>query len=346
MFSPELAARLRELRIAGHPRSLTQATIGRALGVSVALISAWEHGRVPQLEYLDAYARLFAGKQATNGTQLRVPEADQMSDGERADYDEIRRELVALRSGAATGSGQTATSPLQFPPGEAITIVCSELPAKLRAKLPNTDALDPDFVESYKYADLDPLIALLPFVQKLNHTSTVKISTSGKLSNDDLSNHLITLGGLDFNALTEEALKFLSAFPVDQLPRYSYEDIGGFVVYDGDRPTTHRPRLVDNGGRKVLAEDVAHFLRTPNPHNHQRTLTSFNGMYSRGSLGSVRALTDPTIGQRNSEYVADRFGDADTYSIVCRVRIFANKIVVPDWTLPDVRLHEWTDAVR
>lgn len=96
----------------------------------------------------------------------------------------------------------------------------------------------------------------------------------------------------------------------------------------------------------MLAEDVAHFLRTRNPHNRQRTLTSFNGMFSRGSLGVVRALTDPTIRTRNASYVADRFGEAETYSVVCRVRIFANKIVVPDWTQPDVRLHEWTDAVR
>lgn len=163
-----------KLRIAGLPRrSLTQAAVGRALGVRVATISSWEHGRVPQAQFLDLYARVFAVDQPANGHQLRVPATGQMSAGELARFQGIRSALLALRDGA-----EPAPNPLLFPPGEAITIVCSELPSSLRSRLPNSDALDPDFVESYKYADLDALIELLPFVQRQNHESTVKVGTT------------------------------------------------------------------------------------------------------------------------------------------------------------------------
>jgi hypothetical protein len=68
-------------------------------------------------------------------------------------------------------------------------------------------------------------------------------------------------------------------------------------------------------------------------------------MYSRGSYGVVRALTDPKIQERNAAYINRRFSSADTYSIVSRVKIVANEVVVPDWTLDEIRLHEWPEAV-
>ena len=37
---------------------------------------------------------------------------------------------------------------------------------------------------------------------------------------------------------------------------------------------------------------MAHFYRSPNPFNHKRTVTVLNGMFSRGTLGAVRALTE------------------------------------------------------
>ena len=69
----------------------------------------------------------------------------------------------------------------------------------------------------------------------------------------------------------------------------------------------------------------------------------FNGMYSRGSFGAVRALTHPDFQERNAAYISRRFPDADTYSVVSRVKIVANEVVVPDWTADNVRLHEWPE---
>ena len=96
--------------------------------------------------------------------------------------------------------------------------------------------------------------------------------------------------------------------------------------------------------QQVLKEDVALFLRTSNPFNRERTATLCNGLFARGTLGVARALIEPKIRERNLAYLAERFADEETYSILCRVKVVANKIVVPDWTLDEIRLHEWPEA--
>jgi transcriptional regulator with XRE-family HTH domain len=345
-----LARRLRELRAGGRQgQPLTQLKLSRALGVSVPLISSWEHGTVPPADRLDAYARFFASSRPEPDGRPQVPSVNQLDEAEQATYRALRDEFRALRN-RADGSAETpvtpeVVSPLQFPPGEAITIVCSELPERLRRQFGYASAHDPDFVESYKYADLDALIELLPFVRWLNPTNPITVGIPRELSNDDLTAHLIALGGVDFNEVTEAALTDLTQVPVKQLKRPSEEDAGGFSVgVESGRRVEFQPKLRREEGKTTLKEDVAHFLRAPNPYNRFRTLTFFNGMYSRGSYGVVRALTDPKIQERNAAFVASRFRDADTYSIVCRVKIVANEVVVPDWTADEIRLHEWPEA--
>ena len=64
---------------------------------------------------------------------------------------------------------------------------------------------------------------------------------------------------------------------VCQRNRDTGEDLGGFVVTD------------ENGEQR----DVVYFYRGPNPYYSERTVTLFKGNFARGTLGSVRALTDP-----------------------------------------------------
>lgn len=336
-----LADRLKQLRVAGWPGApLTQPALSKALGVSVPLISSWEHGKVPPAERLAAYARLFAGSPQDAGAPLRVPEPAELTAAQHAAYTALRQELLSLTG--KPDSSAVAPNPLRFPPGEAITIVCSELPMQLRSRSGYVEVHDPDYVKSYQYADLDALIELLPNLKGMNPTNPITVGISRELGTDDLTAHVIALGGVDFNEVTEAVLSDLTQVPVQQLFRPTDADTGGFSITtaDGGR-VEHRPRLRQTGERATLSEDVAHFLRAPNPYNRARTLTSFNGSYSRGSYGAVRALTDPTIQDRNAGYIADRFPGADTYSIVCRVKIVANEVVVPDWTVDDCRLHEW-----
>jgi hypothetical protein len=67
-------------------------------------------------------------------------------------------------------------------------------------------------------------------------------------------------------------------------------------------------------------------------------------MYGRGTLGAVRALTDIRFRDRNSAYLRERFGAAESFSIISRVPVVAGMGLTPDWTVADNRLHEWPEA--
>ncbi|MCO8273238.1 helix-turn-helix transcriptional regulator [Actinoplanes sp. TRM 88003] len=333
-----LAERLRELR-----GQLTQLALGRVLGVSVPLISSWERGAVPPPERLNDYARYFA--QAKPGPKL--PRLGELSGDEHQAYEKLRRDLNRLRG--SVEDEPEVPHPLRFPPGQAITIVSSELPGFIREQFGDVSKPQgPDYVDAYKYADLDALIELLSFVRGMNPSNPTLVGVPRELSTDDLTAaHLIVLGGVDFNEVTEAVMDDLSHVPVKQLRRATFQDTGAFSVAWADgRRSEFVPKLLPDQHGTSLREDVAQYLRAPNPYNRERTLSFFNGMYSRGSYGVVRALTDPEIHRRNATYVDRRFRGADTYSIVCRVKIVANEVVVPDWTVDDIRLHEWPEVER
>lgn len=359
MTRPEdaLATCLRDLRTTSE---LTQKDVARALGVSVPLLSSWENGNAtPPMPRLDAYARLFAldapDPAPPPGTRPRpsLPAVAALTGSELVRYRTLLGEMIRMRGeigaggggvGGGGGGGEPALvwappHPLRFPAGQAITIVCSELPVERRSAIGYADPQTPDFVESYKYADLDALIALLPHIGALSPGSEITVGTWATLSPDDLTAHLIALGGVDFNMLMRETLRMLTEVPVSQLGRTTDDDIGGFRIRD--TPTGKARQVQPKFDNDRLVEDVAHFLRAPNPFNRERTITFFGGMYSRGSLGVVRALTEPKLKERNADYLARRFGDTPTYSIVTRVSILVDEVIVPDWTQPESRLHEW-----
>ena len=156
---------------------------------------------------------------------------------------------------------------------------------------------------------------------------------------DDYTAHLVLLGGVDWNIVTRDLLDRLD-IPVQQVSGEPDSHIAYYEVVKGRR-RQFRAVLATSGSRPVLLEDVAHFFRAPNPFNIKRTLTMCNGMYGRGTLGAVRALTDARFRDRNEEYLRKRFGASDTASILARVRIVNGKVVTPDWTRADTRLHEW-----
>jgi len=115
----------------------------------------------------------------------------------------------------------------------------------------------------------------------------------------------------------------------------------------GDQPGSYPPVIDQIDGQDVLLEDVGYFCRGPNPFNRQTTVTVCNGMFSRGVLGAVRTLTDRQFRDDNVEYLSRTFGDHDSYSILFRVPIINQRVVVtPDWTAPGTVLHTWSEKTE
>jgi hypothetical protein len=230
----------------------------------------------------------------------------------------------------------------RFWPGERITIVCGQLPEEMLKKIPYTDPLDPDFIELYRYSDPAALIELFGHLRAANPTSRVEYRGADQLSSDDYTGHLVSLGGVDWNAATSSALERLQ-LPVLQINDWDKEGGAYFEVTEDDgRKVAHHPRLEESGGRKILREDVALFARAVSPFNQERFLTICNGMYGRGVYGAVRALTDERFRDRNMEYIQSRFATSDAFCILTRVTVENTVTLTPDWTLPETRLFEWS----
>jgi transcriptional regulator with XRE-family HTH domain len=353
-----MARRLRALRLEEWPGvTVTQPQLAAALGVSPPLISAWENEEKPTLvppQRLVAVARFFASQRSLNGKRARLLEDRDMTADERMRRDQLQTELMMLHEAAraqVTGSFPVVApvagplgGPLQFPVDQDITIVCAPLPPDMRLQMPYNDPDEPDYVESWIYADPDALIELHGHVRASNPQSQVRIRRANNLRRDDLTTHLLLIGGVDWNGLTQNLLDVLPV-PVSQTPREDEEatDEGGFWVGEGTARRVVNPVVDVRGNRRTLREDVAHLFRGPNPFNRKRTVTMFNGAFGRGTYGAVRILTDFRFRDRNADYLTQRFSSG-TYSILARVQVVMREVVTPDLTVEETRLHEWPDA--
>ncbi|HKS44893.1 MAG TPA: helix-turn-helix transcriptional regulator [Amycolatopsis sp.] len=341
-----LARRLKALREEHWPdRGITQLQLAQAFGgrkpLSVSLISSWEslvQPVVPPVNRLSAYATFFATERSVGQESYRVLPVSQLSSEELARREELLRELRGLRSGALQ-EADPVTSLWHFPDLHTVTIVCAQLPVELRMDHSYTDRDSPDYVELYTYADLDALIELYGHIRAFNPPIQVNFRTAQDLMPDDYTTHLVLLGGVDWNVVTKDLLDRVE-LPVSQVARAEKSDIGGFEVFpDSGKPELFTPRLDRNG---YLIEDVAHFYRDRNPYNLKRTVTICNGMFGRGTLGAVRALTDARFRDRNTGYIRRRFGNAEAFSVLTRISVVRGQVLTPDWTLPESVLHEWS----
>ena len=334
-----LAQRLRSLRTASWPDiKVTQPQLARALRVSVPLISSWESAtqpKVPPVLRLEAYATLFCTPRSLQQGELRL--LDRLNADERATQELLRKELLSLRR-AALRQPEPPEEPVEFghdfwhfPDRNPITLICAKLPDDLLARMPYVHFDDPDYIELYTYADLDALFELHGHVRAVNPGSEVRRRHTKEIQPDDLTTHLVLLGGIDWNDVTTELLEHLGP-PVEQVSNWDDDD--GVYFSAGGRQFA--PRLLE--GR--LQEDVALFFRGPNPLNRERSLTICNGMYGRGTLGAVRALTDRRFRDRNAAYLRERFGDP-TYAVLTRVAVLNGAVVTPDWSQEESRLYEW-----
>jgi transcriptional regulator with XRE-family HTH domain len=355
-----LARRLRALREESWPgRKITQPELAQALRVSVPLISSWESlttPRIPPLPRLQTYAALFATERSFSEGPGQVIAPQDMSGEELQVMNELEQELVHMR-GSAMGAGPAVPAepdrdqevteslrkgPWYYPDGKRVVIVCARWPSKMMKEIPYTDVTDPDYVERLTFSELDALFELHGHLRAANPGSEVHLRGSDTLAADDYTSHLVTLGGIDWNAVTSSALRKLD-LPVRQVAKWNEEGGQYFEVTESGSTIQHGPVLDKSGDRTILREDVALFARAVNPDNRRRYITICNGMYGRGTYGVVRALTDANFRDRNAEYLLSRFGDSSkSYCILTRVPIAPNgQTLTPDWTTGDYTLFEW-----
>jgi hypothetical protein len=204
-------------------------------------------------------------------------------------------------------------------------------------QMPYTDPADPDYIRLYTFADIDSLVELYGHVRANNPRSAVRYTSDEVLHEEQYRSHLAILGGVDWNPTTRYILD-QTGIPVRQLPREKPADRGGFKA--GGQ--VFQPVVRRNATEELLIEDVCHIVRVINPYDDRRTVTVCNGSYGRGTLAAVLAFTDERTKDENDNYLAARFPDRRTFSIVARVRMVGGRTARP-LTLsdPDTVLHAW-----
>jgi transcriptional regulator with XRE-family HTH domain len=348
-----LARRLRELR---QSRKLTQGEVAHALfpdeRVAISTLSAWENVRTPTLpprNRLSAYAQFFATGQSLEGIPHLVP-LEELSPEEHEARNELERELFRLRD-ADAGEVSSPRQSWRFEDGAPITIICSDLAESDIQLGPLSDMDNPNYTELFAYADLDALMALYGHLSSRNPDAEIRFRRASQATADDLTSHLVLLGGIAWNDVTRR-LNDSVGLPVRQVRDEKISSGEIFEIVGGrNHEERYTPRwLDDDPGTSekpgILLEDVGMLARLPNPFNVHRTLTYCSGIHSRGVLGAVRCLTDVTVRDTNECYLEETFLGSDRFIILMRVPVVGSRTISPSLSNPQAVLFHWPGDSR
>jgi hypothetical protein len=345
-----LAQCLRDLRERRWPEAgLTQAALAMALGsearLSPATVSSWESAVAPKLpprSRLLTYARFFATHRSIEEDRPRLLPLEDLTDDERDAYEALETELLGLRDAAKGPSVRdevAVTRSWHFSDMGPVTLICAQLPKAQTGSL--ADPADPNYTELLSYADLDALMELHGHIRAENPAMGVFFKLSPNVLPDDLSGHVVLLGGIAWNDKTQR-LSEMTSQPVRQIEDPEVQTGEIFVVARNGIEERFLPKWGDDGS--VLIEDVGLLVRTRNPLNSNRSLTICNGIHSRGVLGSVRAITDERLRDSNERYIVENFADPSNFAILMRVAVIAGQAMTPDFHAPDCVLYQWPEA--
>ena len=336
-----LARTLRDLRESTWPdHELTQSQLASALSsegrVAAATLSSWESlttPKTPPIVRISAYARFFCTERSLEGGPHLIRE-DELSPDELGRFQKLESKLLELLNPEDRQVRRT----FKFDAGPVI-VICPDVPPEVRGPL--ADVKNPNFTKMQQYGDLDALMELYGHLCTENPNLDVfhRLASEAVYS-DDLSSHVVLLGGIGWNKVTRHIQSVISQVPITQTAVDDLKDGDIFRVKTADGTRSFYPEYADLGGGKELIADVAYVARLRNPFRINRSLTICNGIFSRGVLGAVRCLTDPRVREENEKYLAGRFTDGE-FAMLLRVPVVDNKTLAPDLQDPETRLYEW-----
>jgi transcriptional regulator with XRE-family HTH domain len=337
-----LAERLRALR---DQKRLTQKQLAKVLGgsesISIATVSLWENpssDRLPPVQRLEAYARLFCTSRSFDGGRPRLLESDELTEQERDRERELYDELVSLRERAQSTStlatAKGARSALwHFEDPIAVSIVCS-------------DAVDPplyakpshlNYSAYARYADLDSLIAVYGQVKADNPARMVRILPTERLVRDFALNHLIYIGG----AASDAASLFAQDIPLPTAEEIPGTDPVTYLLRCSVGEETHEFRSVwDDEGN--LVQDVGLIARVPHSIIPGGTVTLLSGITSRGVHGAALSFVDLHVRETNERYLETAFGNAESFCILMNIPVQNDIALPPNLWRENTRLYEWS----
>ena len=337
---------------------------------------------VPGEDRLLAYALLFADDNPGLDGGGSLPDEAELTIPQEERRRQLIGELFALREFAQRGVGGTApgTGALGgrlwfFPEGARIRIITTPMFQPVLERIPYADPWHPNYMAALHDADRDAAMELFGHIRAENPTADVRCLTADKAGRDDLTGFVVVLGQGDtlrLDAPRESVLGYLirrlelpwgtrvreggdnefdSEFVVttdaDGTPTYCRagqppvrtEVIRPVFLRDETQPG--RPRSLVHGYPQ-LEYDVAVLARRQNELHLGSTVTIISGIFSRGTYGAVRALTDPVFRVGNEQYLAEHL-PLDNFWMFFHVPIYSGatgglETIPPDLTRPFNRI--------
>jgi hypothetical protein len=289
---------------------------------------------------------------------------------EKSRHTVLLAELAALQAvDTQSASSEADGGPVprhtwRFPDNGPVRLICGQIPYRQDVRSTLASSSELNFTDLLSYADLDALFELFGFIRAQNPNND-NIRPLNLLDKKELTSHLVLLGGIAWNLAAKDYFGQEPIMPVRQqevrgldgdlfevngewaayAPKFS-RDLEGTLVKrvtevlkNPDDAKNNDRDLVEGLGE--LVQDVGLLARLPNPYNRERTLTICNGVFSRGVVGAVQCLTDPELRKRNEEYIEQRFGTAEQFCILMRVKVVGGWAAPPDLTVRETRLFEW-----
>jgi hypothetical protein len=285
-----------------------------------------------------AYAQFFATPRSVAGKPRLVP-VDSFTGDEQAAYSALTEELLALHE-AARGTPPepiVAGRSWHFTDTGPLTLVCAQLSQWEAGSLANP--ANPNHSELLSFGDLDAVVELHGHVRAENPDMDVFLKPATQMIADDLSGHVVIIGGIAWNDVTRRILE-LTQLPVTQQGEPGLESGDIFVTEIDGKERRYLPSWSRTVPSK-LTQDIGLLVRMPNPLNSNRTLTMCNGIHSRGVMGAVRSLTDKRLRESNERYTARTFADSQQFGILMRIQVIEGRTMTPDFNIPGTVLYQW-----
>jgi hypothetical protein len=407
--SSPLGRRLRALRSRWPGQSVRQLDIAMAFGtwdggnaLSLTAVSGWETGReVPTIDRVASYARFFASRRTMPEDEgnARLLSDEELTEQEKRELKDLEVELLALREQIITTI--VAPEPVepadavavveephrppaprrpepepepprfwQFPDHQPIFIIGSKVLDPMLLNHPYANPRHPNHMPLMLFADGLALVELFGHLRMENPDSEVRFKTHDQVDADDLSGHVVVIGGGDVNPFAEwfsdrMEVPVAGASTTDQNTRPTEE--AAFTIFEKDangnktdRVARSIPPVIDGTIDVQLRQaegppttqawpnltyDIALLARQPNPLNTTATATLCGGLYGNGTYGVVRTFTDARLRDANESYRLERFGDSEEFYMLIRV-LCNSKLGVtttPDLNRRFTRLLEWPE---
>jgi hypothetical protein len=224
--------------------------------------------------------------------------------------------------------------------GDHVIVVCSELPNPEDRQYVKEEGEENvpiekrrEFIYNLKYGDVDAYFEVIVTVLKLFPNVKLRIVSSGEVENTrmDLAQHLILIGGPDYNEFTRRVLEervtqfgYRSPY-LDEKSKTTPEEI---VIYK--RPAGEEFCEFTN------ESDYGYFERIKNPRDPQKNIILIGGCHTIGVTGAAKAFSMfselgeiPAVVLKNARLVAKKISRKSEFLILVQVSRFGQTIHTP-----------------